>query len=154
MDDIAMDNELAAWDDRQPRWEKEDPIWTLLAYRLARYALDLTKEDLRQARRIDANTRDQLLRSVGSIAANLGEGHARSSTRERARFYNYALGSAREACVWYSSISDALPDGVASARLAVLTRIKKLTFGLTRKADAPRWLGPRKKPNPPPDPAV
>ncbi len=147
-----MDNELAAWDDRQPAWEKEDPIWTLLAYRLSRFALDQVKRDLRQARRVDAETRDQLQRAIGSIAANLAEGHARPSTKERAKFYNYALGSAREACVWYSSISEALPDGVATAKLAVLTRIKKLTFGLTRKADAPRWLGPRKKPNSPPRP--
>jgi four helix bundle protein len=152
MDDIAMDNELAAWDDRQPAWEKQDPIWTLLAYRLSRFAMDLLKEDLRQARRVGVETRDQLNRAVASVAANLAEGHSRSSTKERAKFYNYALGSAREASVWYSSISDALPDGVADARLSILSRIKKLTYGLCRKADPPRWLGPRRRPAPPPPP--
>jgi four helix bundle protein len=154
MDDIAMDNELALWDSRQPAWEKEDPLWSLLAYRLARYALDLTKADLSQTRRLGNETRDQLLSSVASIAANLAEGHSRNTSRERARFYNYALGSAREANVWYSSIADALPDGTATARSAVLSRLKKLIYGLCRKGDVPRWLGPRKRPPSRPAPEV
>jgi four helix bundle protein len=154
MDDIAMDNELAAWDDRQPAFEKEDPLWSLLAYRLSRYAMALLRADLRHTRRIDPETRDQLTRATSSIAANISEAYSRSTPRERSRFYSYALGSAREAGVWYASIADALPPGVPEARCAVLSRIRKLVFGLMRKGDAPRWPGPRRKSEPPPPPAV
>ena len=149
-----MDNELAAWDDRQAQWEKADPLWSLLAYRLARFALDLTRADLRGARGASAETRDQLMLAVTSISANIAEGHSRVTVRERARFYGYALGSTREAAIWYASITNGLPDGVASARMAVLSRLRRLLFGLIRRGDAPRWLGPRRKPDRPPDPAA
>jgi four helix bundle protein len=43
----------------------------------------------------------QIYRAVGSIGANIAEGYSRSSPRDRARFYEYALGSAREAREWY-----------------------------------------------------
>src|SRR5262249_34072260 len=105
MDDIAMDNELALWDQAQNPAEKLDPIWTLLAYRLSRYALDLAKADIRQAGpRVGARMRDQLLRSVASVSANIGEAHSRPTARERNRFYVFALGSVREAIPWYSTI--------------------------------------------------
>jgi four helix bundle protein len=154
MDDIAMDNELAAWDDRQPAWEREDPLWTLLAYRLARFALDLNLQDLRRARGMPSDARDQLSRAVTSISANIAEGHSRNTVRDRARYYSYALGSARESGVWYASIADCLPEGVATARMAILSRIRRLLFGLVRRGDAPRWLGPRRRPEPPEGPAV
>jgi four helix bundle protein len=35
------------------------------------------------------------------VSANIGEGYSRRSGRDRARFYEYALGSAREARDWY-----------------------------------------------------
>ncbi|MBC7896698.1 MAG: four helix bundle protein, partial [Cytophagaceae bacterium] len=44
----------------------------------------------------------QLLRAVDSISANIAEGYSRFSGRERARFYEIALGSAREAREWYA----------------------------------------------------
>jgi four helix bundle protein len=145
MDDTAMDNELAAWDSQQAPLEKADPIWTLLAYRLSRYLIDLTRHDLGQARGISWETRDQLTRAVASVAATMAEGHARTTPRERARYYTISLGSAREAGVWYASISAGLPDGIADARTAIIARIKKLLFGLIKKTDAPRWGGPRRK---------
>jgi four helix bundle protein len=154
MDDTAMDNELAAWDDRQPKWDKTDPLWTLLAYRLARWTLDLALQDLKHLRGVSIETRDQLHRAITSISTNVAEGHARNTARDRARFYNYALGSAREAGIWYASIGSELPDGVADARLAILSRIRKLLYGLARKGDAPRWLGPRRKPGDGAGPAV
>src|SRR4051794_9257483 len=38
----------------------------------------------------------QLLRSAGSIGANIAEGYSRRSARDRIRFYEYALGSSAE----------------------------------------------------------
>ena len=40
---------------------------------------------------------DQLFRAVGSVHANISEGYSRQSGKDQARFYEYALGSDREA---------------------------------------------------------
>jgi four helix bundle protein len=43
----------------------------------------------------------QLIRSVGSICANIEEGHGRGFGKENAYFQRIALGSARESRGWY-----------------------------------------------------
>jgi len=63
---------------------------------------------------------------MGSISANIAEGYSRRSGKDQARFYEYALGSAREARVWYYQARHALPEAVSEHRLAVLTQIIRL----------------------------
>jgi len=43
----------------------------------------------------------QLYEALGSISANLAEGYSRGTGKDRARFYEYSLGSARESRDWY-----------------------------------------------------
>ena len=74
-----------------------------------------------QTRQISA----QLYRAVGSIAANIAEGYSRSSGKDRARLFEYALGSARECLVWYELARPLLGD-IVGDRLAVLARIRAL----------------------------
>jgi four helix bundle protein len=74
----------------------------------------------------NACVRDQLLRAVGGISASIEEGYSRSSSRERAHFYEYALGSAREARGWYFRCARALPPELLTARLALLTQIIRI----------------------------
>ena len=78
---------------------KSDVLWRVEAYRLALLASDLAWQDvvrLAQDRRMLGLT-DQLYRSVGSVSADIAEGYSRSGGKDRAHFYEYALGSAREA---------------------------------------------------------
>ena len=78
---------------------KSDVLWRVEADRLALLASDLAWQDvvrLAQDRRMLGLT-DQLYRSVGSVSANIAEGYSRSGGKDRAHFYEYALGSAREA---------------------------------------------------------
>ena len=52
----------------------------------------------------DSRTRslsDQLYRSVGSVSASIAEGYSKGAGKDGARFYEYALGPAREARDWY-----------------------------------------------------
>lgn len=144
MTDAEIDVELALWDTQQPPWERMDPLWSLVAYRLARYALDVVRADLRGAEgRITPSVRDQLLRATGSIAANIAEGYSRATARERARFYSFALGSTRESGAWYAAMMDELPSGVGTARIALLTRIRRLLLGLLKSAaQSPRFRRP------------
>ena len=91
-------------------WEREVPepitgdvLWKMKVYRLALFAVNLGWHDitkLAQDRRT-ASLADQLYRSLGSIGANIAEGYSRSSNKDRVRFYEYALGSARESRDWY-----------------------------------------------------
>jgi len=96
-----------------------DTIWRTPAYRFSLFHMFRAQSDLQWIGR-HRSTRalsDQLLRAVGGISANLDEGYSRSSGRERAHFYEYALGSTREARGWYykmrGSPTGGNPDGEA-----------------------------------------
>ena len=64
---------------------------------------------------------DQLYRSLGSISANVAEGYSRGTGKDRARFYEYSLGSARESRDWYFKARHVLGDQVFQHRLQLLT---------------------------------
>jgi len=69
---------------------------------------------------------DQLYRALGAISANIAEGYSRSSGRDRARFFEYARGSAREACDWYYKARHSLEEAVITHRLELLTEMIRL----------------------------
>ena len=105
-----------------------DPLWQMRVYRLALFAGDLGWHDVSTLAE-DPRMRslaDQLYRALGSIAANIAEGYSRHSGKERARFYEYALGSAREARTWYYEGRYGLKEAVVAHRLRLLTQIVRL----------------------------
>lgn len=69
---------------------------------------------------------DQLYRAVGSIGANIAEGYSRGTGKDRARFYEYALGSARESRDWYFKGRYVLREEVVQHRLSFMTEITRL----------------------------
>jgi len=75
-----------------------DVIWKLDVYRSALFMLEVARDDLGalSADRPEAAIGAQLLRSAGSISANIGEGYSRSTRADRLRFLGYGLGSTRE----------------------------------------------------------
>jgi len=107
---------------------KADSLWKMAAYRLALFLGDLGWRDtarLMQDRRM-MGLSDQLYRALGSISANLAEGYSRGTGKDRARFYEYALGSARESRDWYFKARHTLGDVVFQHRLDLLTRVIQL----------------------------
>ncbi len=103
----------------------DDTLWRLEAYRLALLATDLAWSDVCKlaADRKTVGPSDQLYRAVGSIAANIAEGYSRRSGKDQARFYEYALGSAREARGWYYQGRHVLGKEVTAHRLDLVTQI-------------------------------
>ena len=94
-------------------------------YRLVLFANDLAWHDVSKLVK-DKRTislADQLYRAVGSVSANIEEGYSRQSGKDQARFYEYALGSARESRGWYYRGRHALSEKVAMHRIQLLTRI-------------------------------
>jgi four helix bundle protein len=92
---------------------------------------------------------DQLYRALGSIGANVAEGYSRGTGRDRARFYEYALGSARETRDWYYKGRHVLSEEVTHHRLDLLTQAIQLLLtmvpqqrgGVLREAGVPYLAG-------------
>lgn len=116
------------WERGVPEEMKRDSLWKMQAYRLALFLGDLAWHDalrLAQERRM-VSLADQLYRAVGSISANLAEGYSRGTGRDRARFYEYALGSTRESRDWYFKSRHVLGEAVFQHRLRFLTSLVRL----------------------------
>jgi len=109
-----------------------DSLWKVEAYRLALFAGDIGWSDASRLIK-DKRTRDlsdQLSRALGSISANISEGYSRGSGRDRARFYEYALGSARESRGWYYNGRHVLGETVTTHRIKLQTQIIRLLLAM------------------------
>ncbi len=105
-----------------------DSLWKMEAYRLSLFMADVGWHDvtkLMQDRRT-LKLSDQLYRALGSIGANLAEGYSRGTGKDRARFYEYSLGSARESRDWYYKGRHILGEKVTEHRLQLITQILRL----------------------------
>jgi four helix bundle protein len=125
----------AEWQALVPEEISNDALWRLEVYRLAIFVGDLAWRDigkLGKDRRL-IGLSDQLYRAVGSIGANVAEGYSRQSGKDQARFYEYALGSAREARGWYFQGRYILSENVAMHRIQLLTRIIRLLLTIIPK---------------------
>jgi len=118
----------AEWEEQVPDVIKNDAVWRMEVYRLALFLSDLAWFDVTKLMK-DRRTiglADQLYRSSGSVSANTEEGFSRSSGKDRARFYEYALGSARESRGWYYKGRHVLTQSVATHRMELCTSIIRL----------------------------
>ena len=110
-----------------------DALWKMVVYRYALFLGDLSWHDvtklMKDHRTLDLS--DQLYEAVGSVGANLAEGYSRSSGKDRARFYEYSLGSARESRDWYYKGRFVLGEEVATHRMQFLTQIVRLLLTIT-----------------------
>ena len=116
------------WEKNVPQVMKGDSLWKMAAYRWATLLGDLSWHDvtnLLQDRRT-LSLSDQLYRAVGSIGANLAEGYSRGTGKDRARFYEYSLGSARESRDWYFKARHILGGTISEHRMNLLTEIIRL----------------------------
>lgn len=116
------------WTDQIPSSIRNDALWDVEAYRLSLFAPDVCWQDA-SALYEEPRTwplADQLYRSVGSISSNITEGYSRGTGKDRARFYEYALGSARESRDWYYKGRFVLGRKVVSHRLDFMTQIIRL----------------------------
>jgi four helix bundle protein len=116
------------WEEGVPRAITGDALWNVTAYRQALFLGDLCWRDVTKLtgdRRTWSLT-GQLYRAVGSVSANLAEGYSRGTGKDRARFYEYALGSARESRDWYYKGRHILGDDVVAHRIGLVTEIIRL----------------------------
>jgi len=115
------------------------PVWASIGYQKALFLYDLVWFDCEGLMR-DLRGKaiaQQLIRSAGSISANVEEGYGRGFGRDYARFLRYALGSARETQGWCFRARHLLSEDVVAHRLALLDEVIALlvtTINQQRKA--------------------
>jgi len=123
------------WLEGVPPCIRNGPVWKSQVYPKALFLFDLTWSDCERLMR-DSRGRvvaRQLIRSVGSISANIEEGFGRGiGGKQYIYFLKVALGSAREAQGWYYRGRRLLPPEVLSHRLALLEEIISLLVTMIR----------------------
>lgn len=121
------------WQAGVPDEIKGDSLWKLEVYRLGLFISDVAWQDALELSKnyLTRGVADQLYRAVCSISANIAEGYSRSTGKDRARFLEYSLGSAREARDWYYKSRHTLKVEVIEHRINLLTQIIKMLNVLT-----------------------
>lgn len=134
------------WEASVPEAIRLDTLWRVEAYRLSLFLADLAWHDVTHlvADRRTLGIADQLFRAVGNGSSNVAEGYSRGTGRDRARFYEYALGSAREARDWYYKGRHVLDPTVVAHRLELTTNIIRLTLTMvSNERRTNRRISPR-----------
>jgi four helix bundle protein len=114
-----------SWLGTVPSPIRQSPLWNYAAYPKALFLYELVWfdcEKLGEDKRGRAIV-EQIIRSAGSISANIEEGYGRGLGRDYARFLSFALGSARETQGWYLRARQLLDEKVIEHRLALLDEI-------------------------------
>ena len=113
------------WQDDVASKIGSSPLWSSIGYQKALFLYDLAWFDCEKLMQ-DLRGRaiaQQLIRSAGSISANMEEGYGRGLGRDYARFLGYALGSARETQGWYFRARHLLSEDVITHRMALISEI-------------------------------
>ena len=120
--------DFAEWVESVPREITQDSLWKMQAYQLGLFIAEIGWHDVTRlvADKRTISLSDQLYRALGSVSANVAEGYSRGTGKDRARFYEYALGSARESRDWYFKARHILPCDVVTHRLALMASIIRL----------------------------
>lgn len=130
----ASNPAINTWASGLPQAITSDPLWSVEAYRIALFLSDCCWDDVSLLSK-DPRTKslaDQLYRAVGSVCANIEEGYSRESGRDCARYYEYALGSARESRGWYFRSRHVLGEEVFVERLDLLSQVIRLLTVMAR----------------------
>ena len=116
------------WEKFVPDSIKNDSLWNFSVYPKALWLSDLAWGDCEKIlkNKLGRSLADQLLRSAGSVPANIEEGFGRGFGKDYARFLKIALGSARETRGWYYRCRFLLADDILERRYKLLDEIVAL----------------------------
>lgn len=109
-----------------------DPLARMRVFQLAAELIPDAFADAKalRAEPITGEIAGQLYAAVCSIEANISEGYSRSSGKDRARIFEYALGSVRESMSWYKSASPILGDSTVRERRDRLEEMRRLFLAI------------------------
>jgi four helix bundle protein len=109
-----------------------DPLTRMRVFQLAAELIPRAYEDAKalRAEPITEEIAGQLYAAVCSIEANISEGYSRSSGKDRARIFEYALGSVRESMSWYKSSTPVLGCSATKDRRDLLEEMRRLLLAI------------------------
>jgi four helix bundle protein len=114
------------WLEQVPEAIRAEEMWQFFGYRKALFFYDLCWRDCEKLLQhpLGKAVAGQLIRSSGSIAANIEEGYGRGfAGKERLYFLRVALGSARESKGWYYRARALLKPAVLEHRMALVGEV-------------------------------
>jgi len=101
-EELVVDMDYAEWEETVLPQIKREVSWQFFGYRKAMFLYKLCWQNCEEFRKkaLGRAVAEQLIRSVGSISANIEEGYGRGFGKKRAYFLRVAVGSARESKGW------------------------------------------------------
>ncbi|NIO42664.1 MAG: four helix bundle protein [Burkholderiales bacterium] len=113
------------WETVVPSQIRDEAIWKFFGYRKALFLYDVCWKDCETLLKhpLGKAVARQLIRSVGSISANIEEGYGRGYGKDRLYFLRIAIGSARESKGWYYRAKELLSSDVIEHRLNLLGEV-------------------------------
>ncbi|MBC7249405.1 MAG: four helix bundle protein [Anaerolineae bacterium] len=113
------------WEAQVTEEVKAEGVWRFYGYRKALFFYDLCWRDCEQLLKhpLGRAVAQQLIRSAGSITANIEEGYGRGYGKDRLRFLKFSLGSARESKGWYYRAKALLSPEVIEHRLNLIGEV-------------------------------
>ena len=130
-----------------PDPDRPDPLKRMKVYVLAEALVESSWPDMELVRdnKITSEIVGQMYKSIGSIPSNISEGYSKSSGKDRARSFEYALGSARETVDWYNAVKPVVGEAVVTERVRVLGDIRRLLVDIIPR-ERGRTIRPRMVP--------
>lgn len=109
-----------------------DPLTRMRVFQLASELVPDAYRDAMalRAEPIITEIAGQLYAAACSIEANISEGCSRSSGKDRARIFEYALGSVRESMSWYKSSTPILGESIVCERRDRLEEMRRLLLAI------------------------
>jgi len=113
------------WEQTVPAAIRQDSLWRFTGYRKALFLYDICWKDCEWFIKcpLGKPIANQLVRSIGSISANVEEGYGRGFGKDRDYFLRIALGSARESKGWYYRAKSLLAENSLNNRFELLGEI-------------------------------
>jgi four helix bundle protein len=112
--------------------DSHDPLRRMRAQQIAEGLIPDAFSDCTKlgASKITEEIAPQLYASVVSIDANIGEAYSRSSGKDRAQRFEYALGEVRESMSWYRGAKPILGEEITKERQNRLEEIRRLLLAI------------------------
>src|SRR5687767_1667184 len=112
--------------------DSHDPLSRMRVFQLASELIPDCFGDAKliRAEPITEEIAAQLYAAVCSIEANISEGYSRTSGKDRALRFEYALGSVRESMSWYKSATPVLGGTTVKDRRDRLEEMRRMLLAI------------------------